>query len=144
MSSKRNRPSAKQKRLVIERAQRRCEYCLSPAAVSPLTFNVDHVTSVKHGGKTDLDNLALACGCNGYKGHRIRARDPETKRVVPLFNPRRQKWIDHFAWSDDILLIVGLTATGRATVEALQMNRPELIALRHLLVRVGEHPPQNS
>lgn len=137
------RPSAKQKRLVEARAQWRCEYCLSPAAFSPQTFNVDHVTSVKCGGKTVLDNLALACGCNGYKGHRIRARDPKTKRIVPLFNPRRQKWLDHFAWSDDFLRIVGVTATGRATVEALRLNRPELINLRYLLLASGEHPPQN-
>lgn len=142
MSSK--RPSAKQKRLVEARARWRCEYCLSPAACSPQTFNVDHVVSVKCGGKTAPDNLALACGCNGYKGHRIRARDPQTKRLVAIFNPRRQKWSDHFAWSDDSLQIIGLTATGRATVAALRLNRPELVKLRRLLLAGGEHPPKIS
>ncbi|MGH9799242.1 MAG: hypothetical protein ACRD82_02675 [Blastocatellia bacterium] len=64
-----------------------------------------------------------------------------TNRTVPLFNPRRQMWLAHFEWSGDFLLIVGHTATGRATVETLQMNRPELIKLRQVLLPNGEHPP---
>jgi len=44
-------------------------------------------------------------------------------------------------WSDDFTLIVGLTGTGRATVEALQMNRPGVVNLRRLLHAAGLHPP---
>lgn len=45
-----------------------------------------------------------------------------------LFGPRQQKWSRHFAWSDDFTRVVGRTRTGRATVEALQLNRPELVS----------------
>jgi hypothetical protein len=90
---------------------------------------------------TTADNLALSCGCNGYKGQRSGARDPQTGRVVRLFNPRRQQWSRHFAWSPDFLLILGRTATGRATVQALRLNRPELLNLRRVLHPLGEHPP---
>ncbi len=102
MSSK--RPSSRQKRLVEERAGGRCEYCLSPVWISSQPFNADHIIPLSKGGKTELNNLAFSCGCNGCKGKRIHALDPKTNRLVPLFNPRQQKWSEHFAWSDDGLL----------------------------------------
>lgn len=136
------RPTPKQRRAVEARAQWRCEYCLTPLRFSPQSFNVDHVIPLSLGGLTKLNNLALACGCNQYKANRVRARDPQTRRVVALFNPRRQAWEDHFTWSADALQIVGLTAEGRATVTALRLNRDELINLRRLLALIGEHPPQ--
>jgi hypothetical protein len=90
-----------------------------------------------------LDNLAWACPwCNAHKFTKTQARDPHTGRVVALFNPRRQRWTRHFAWSEDSLLMLGRTATGRATVAALHLNRPELVNLRRLLRDVGEHPPR--
>src|SRR5438874_918388 len=76
----------------------------------------------------------------GLPGAR-RARNLQTGRVVALFHPRRQRWTRHFAWSEDFLVIIGRTATGRATVEALQLNRPELLNLRRALRTIGEHPP---
>ncbi|MEP7341197.1 MAG: hypothetical protein ABI977_25935 [Acidobacteriota bacterium] len=88
-----------------------------------------------------MSNLALACGCNLYKSNRTHARDPQTNRLVPLFNPRQHKWSTHFRWSDDFLKIVGRTPTGRATVAALRMNRTELINLREVLFASGKHPP---
>jgi hypothetical protein len=39
------------------------------------------------------------------------------------------------------MVIIGLTATGRAIVEALHLNRSELLNLRRMLRAVGEHPP---
>ena len=141
MSSK--TPSAKQRRLVIERARWRCEYCLCPSSVSPFTFHVDHIIPYSRGGNTEMDNLALACGCNHFKGDRIQARDPQTGQTVLLFHPCRQQWSGHFAWGKDGLEIVGLTPTGRATVTALRMNRKELIKLRRILLASGEHPPSD-
>lgn len=92
-----------------------------------------------------MDNLALSClGCNSHKYTKTHAHDPETGRRVPLFHPRRQKWSRHFAWSDDFTHIIGRTATGRATVEALQLNRPELVNLRRILHGAGEHPPADG
>lgn len=128
-------------RQVADRARWLCEYCRSPASFSTQPFELDHIIPRSRGGLTEPANLAFSCGCNSYKGNRTHARDPETERVVPLFNPRRQRWIQHFAWSEDFLLIVGRTAIGRATVEALHLNRPELLNLRRALRAIGEHPP---
>ncbi len=50
------------------------------------------------------------------------ALDPRTERLAPLFNPRRDRWSDHFRRSQDQLRIFGRTARGRATVELLQFN----------------------
>lgn len=89
-----------------------------------------------------MDNLAFAClACNLAKGDRIEAVDPITALLAPLFNPRNQKWLGHFHWNEDATVIVGLTATGRATVEALRLNRADAIHLRELLVAFGDHPP---
>lgn len=128
-------------RLVADRAGMRCEYCRIPAAFVPAPFEVDHIIPRAKGGLTTEDNLAYACACNAYKGDRTRALDPLMGRVVPLFNPRRQVWKRHFQWSEDAALLVGRTATGRATVALLQMNRPSLINLRRALIGLGEHPP---
>jgi 5-methylcytosine-specific restriction endonuclease McrA len=139
-----NRPSPRQRRLVAERAGQRCEYCLSPVWISPQPFNADHIIPSSKGGRTELDNLAFSCGCNDYKGDRTHARDHQTKRLVALFNPRCQRWAQHFAWSEDALLIIGRTACGRTTVEALRMNRKGLINLRSALRAINQHPPQTS
>jgi hypothetical protein len=61
---------------------------------------------------------------------------------VSLFHPGRQVWPQHFAWSDDNRVIVGLTSVGRATVEALQMNRKTIVQLRGYWVALGLHPPR--
>ena len=135
------RPSRKLSRLIADRAQWRCEYCRSPAAFSTQPFEVDHIIPRSKNGPTILENLAFSCGCNSYKGDKTHARDPQTGRVVPLFHPRRQRWLRHFGWSEDFLLIVGHTAIGRATVAALHLNRPELLNLRRILRAAGEHPP---
>lgn len=124
------------------RARGLCEYCRSPFSYSPGFFVADHVFPKSLGGKTSLANLAFACSnCNGFKSQKIKAADPLTKRMVRLFNPRRQKWADHFEWSEDGTLVIGLTATGRATVMTLRLNREELINIRELLVRSNLHPP---
>jgi len=52
-----------------------------------------------------------------------------------------KKWNEHFAWSLDFALIFGLTPTGRATAETLQMNREGVVNLRRALYIIGEHPP---
>jgi 5-methylcytosine-specific restriction endonuclease McrA len=129
---------------VAKRARWRCEYCLTPAAFATQPFEVDHVVPRSRGGLTTWDNLAFSCGCNGHKGQRTHASDPRTDRVVALYNPRRQRWSRHFAWSEDFLLIRGRTATGRATVKALCLNRAELANLRGLLVLASEHPPNSD
>ncbi len=60
-----------------------------------------------------------------------------------LFNPRYENWSDHFAWSQDGERVIGKTSTGRATVSALNLNRPSLVAARRAWVQVDWHPPKD-
>jgi hypothetical protein len=61
--------------------------------------------------------------------------------MVPLYHLRHQIWAEHFAWSADGCLVIGLTPTGRATVEELKLNRPSVINLRRVLFVLNLHPP---
>lgn len=138
-----SRPSAQQRTQVIARARNCCEYCLSQARYAPESFSVEHIVPRAKGGQTKLDNLALACqGCNNHKYTHTEAVDPVTGEVVRLFHPRQQRWSEHFAWTEDFAQVVGLTSTGRATVEILQLNRFGIVNLRQALHLIGEHPPQ--
>jgi hypothetical protein len=108
-------------------------------------FTVDHVIPRTRGGGDDLANLALCCYvCNPLKSDRTEAPDPKTGKLVALFNPRRRRWSAHFRWSDDGLLIIGTTPVGRATVEALRLNRPSLLIARETWVQSGVHPPHQD
>lgn len=126
------------RQIVRRRANDRCEYCLLPQAVAPLfTFHIEHIRAKQHGGDDAPSNLALACpDCNRVKGPNLSAVDPMTDEVVPLFNPRLDLWDDHFAWQS--AKIVGITATGRATVRLLNMNQEERIEMREELLARGE------
>lgn len=105
-------------------------------------FSVEHVEPLSRQGADRLENLAFSCqGCNNHKYIKTEALDPASGSVAPLFHPRRQRWSDHFAWNEDGTLILGLTPTGRASVEALRLNRPGLVNLRRVLASAGEHPP---
>ena len=131
------------RRLVLARAYNRCEYCRYPGRYSPQTLSVDHLIPRQIGGTTTANNLALSCqGCNSHKASKTVAADPVTGLTVPLFNPRQQRWCDHFAWSEDHVQIIGLRPVGRATIETLQLNREGLVNMRRVLYAVGEHPPQ--
>jgi pyruvate-formate lyase-activating enzyme len=127
---------------VAERAGRRCEYCRCPEYIGTQKFAVEHIVPFEQTQESNLQNLALACqGCNNHKYIKREARDPLTQELVPLYHPRKQKWSDHFAWNEDTTLVRGLTPTGRATVEALQLNRTEVVNFRRVLYHAGEHPP---
>lgn len=91
-----------------------------------------------------MDNLANACGgCNGCKYNKTHAPDPLTNDIVPLYNPRTQKWEEHFTWSKDFLHIIGITPIGRATEKALKLNRSGVVNLRRLFILEGIHPPKD-
>ena len=109
------------------------------------------VTSVRYflpraqSGATRLDNLALACqGRNNHKYDKIEAPDPVSEQLAPMYHPRGDRWDTHFAWSDDFTLIIGITPTGRATIEALHLNRDGVVNLRGLLYTIGQHPPPRA
>lgn len=133
--------SAALRRLVYERAQSACEYCLVPEITALISHEVDHVIAEKHGGQTNENNLALACTiCNKYKGSDLASIDPLNGEIVRLYQPRRDCWQDHFQLRDGE--IVALDAIGRVTVRLLQMNRPERIEERRLLAQANElYPP---
>jgi len=121
------------RRLVAERANRRCEYCSLPVSVSfLLPHEVDHVIAEKHGGDTESDNLAYACWrCNRHKGSDLGSFDPQTGLFSFLFNPRNQVWDQHFMLDNES--ISGLTPEGRTTVYLLQLNRSDRLAERKRL-----------
>jgi hypothetical protein len=94
------------------------------------------------GGTTSFENLCLACpSCNRYKAARQMATDPATQAEVPLFHPQQQAWTEHFKWNEAATEIGGLSSIGRATLIALKMNRPQLLRVRRMWVKMGEHPP---
>lgn len=138
------RLSAEQRRIVAERAFHCCEYCFSQARFATQSFSVEHIIPKSRGGCHDLENLALACqGCNGHKYIKTHGFDPVSCQSVPLYHPRKDRWIDHFEWNDDFTLIVGLSPTGRATIVTLQLNRDGIVNLRHMLYAMGKHPPES-
>ncbi len=129
------------RRLVRRRAGDRCEYCrIHQEQDTFFTFPVDHIIARQHGGQTEADNLCFSCyRCYSHKGTNIASIDPETKTIVPLFDPRRNDWFEHFAWQD--ALLVGRTAVGRATVMLLAVNHPDYVVLRESLIAEGVFPP---
>jgi len=132
------------RRRVAHEARHRCGYCLTQEAVVGTAMEIDHLFPYSLGGPTTQKNLWLACSfCNQAKGNRIFVEDPESHRTVPLFNPRLQGWREHFRWTESGLQVAGTTDVGRATVNALQLNRLMLVRARRLWVAAGWHPPRD-
>src|SRR5262245_2414289 len=131
-------------RRVREAARHRCGYCLSPQQLVMARLQIEHIIPRARGGTSDEANLWLSCPLyNNYKGDLTEAPDPKTGKAVPLFNPRLQKWSDHFAWTRDGLRVVGKTPIGRATVAALHLDDdPDAVEVRSHWVLAGWHPPE--
>jgi len=85
-----------------------------------------------------------------YAGRATNATNSKAQNYLPsiqsqetlslFFTPNSQSWQDHFRFSEDGSTIVGLTSIGRATILALKMNRPEMIALRLNWQELGWKP----
>lgn len=119
-------------RRVVERANGRCEYCRMHQSLQGATFHVEHIIPRSGGGTDDESNLCLACpSCNLHKSSRTRGMDSLTGEMVELFHPRIDEWDRHFRWEE--FTLVGVSAIGRATVVALEMN-----AARRLRIREAE------
>ena len=122
---------------VRERAGDRCEYCRLPQSGHFIPFELDHVVSRQHGGGDEAGNLAMAClRCNRQKGPNVASIDEEGRAVL-LFNPRQQRWSEHFLYDQASASIVGLTPEGRATVRLLSMNDEDYLLLRQSLSEEG-------
>jgi hypothetical protein len=128
------------RRLVRKRARQRCEYCQLPLASGlVLSFRIEHIIAKQHGGSDDEANLAFACyHCNLHKGTNLSGIDRASGKIVPLFHPRRQSWQRHFCWNGPLL--VGRTATARATIAVLAVNLRDRIEMRQLLIDAGLFP----
>jgi HNH endonuclease len=127
---------------VRQRAKYLCEFCHADERWQYVKFTVDHLVPLSLGGNDHPDNLALACfHCNRRKTNKLVAIDLQTETEVSLFNPRQYNWQNHFIWSVDSLMIIGLTAIGRATVSALLLNRDRVIPIRAADLEIGRHPP---
>ena len=120
-----------------------CAYCQTTQVNSGQPMVVDHIVPEAKGGMTELNNLCFACRrCNEYKGAQTSTRDPLTGEITPLFHPRRHHWAEHLAWDESASVLAGLTRIGRATIVALNMNNPVIVAARQRWASAGWHPPQ--
>ena len=138
----RQRISERIRRHIRQRANYLCEYCHAAEQWQYVRFTVDHVIPRAQGGADTFENFALACfHCNRRKADRLAALDPASGEEVPLFNPRRDVWGEHFIWSADGLSIIGTTPAGRATVAALVLNRARVINIRTADRIIRRHPP---
>jgi hypothetical protein len=120
---------------VADRANHRCEYCRAPENISNFLFEIDHIAPSSGGGGNELENLALACrSCNAYKSDQRGEHDGAAADEVALFNPRADRWDEHFAWDLDRGEMLGLSPTGRVTIERLQLNSPAQVLARLLWI----------
>ena len=134
--------SVELQRQVRERFANCCAYCRTAEVLTVVTIEFEHIVPRAAGGATVFDNLCLSCPtCNRHKSDLGSAPDPLTQKDVALFHPQQQRWRDHFSWNADATQVVGLTPTGRATIAALRMNRPQMIRVRRMWVAMNEHPP---
>jgi hypothetical protein len=126
------------RRLVRQRAGYRCEYCHIHEDDETYSFHIEHIVAKKHRGADARSNLAWSCqSCNLAKGANLAGQ--VRGDVVPLFHPRRQRWARHFHWRGPTL--VGRTKCGKATIRVLNINAPERVRLRRLLIAIGEPMP---
>ncbi|MCB0110838.1 MAG: HNH endonuclease [Caldilineaceae bacterium] len=130
------------RRKVAVQAQNRCGYCQSHQQYVPWRLEIEHITPISKGGTDNEENLWLACrACNSYKSDQTSAEDPLTGETVQLYNPRTQVWQQHFRWSEDGVLMIGITECGRATIVALNLNNLIAVTVRRNWVSAGWHPP---
>ncbi|BAY10398.1 HNH endonuclease [Calothrix sp. NIES-2098] len=134
--------SVELRRLVIDRSDSVCEYCLFPET-DGLMFQVDHIISVKHGGSTTADNLCYACiFCNLQKGSDLGSINWQTGELVRFFNPRRDFWGEHFQLNEAV--IQPITDIGEVTARILDFNNDERIIERQALIVAGQYPSPSA
>ncbi len=128
---------------VARRAAGRCEYCRMHQSLQGATFHVEYVIPRSRSGASDLGNLAWACpSCNLHKSNRVEVQSSGDPQMISLFNPRDDRWHDHFRWNGYI--ITGLTPCGRATIEALLLNHERRIRIRRAEALFDLFPPHDD
>jgi HNH endonuclease len=125
---------------VAKRADFRCEYCRLPEIAALVRFEVEHIISLQHGGKTVLENLAHTCPiCNSHKGPNVgTVLGEDFEQFVQFFNPRKHVWDEHFEYQNGKILPKTLIGTGTAKI--LKFNKLERILERQVLADAGWYP----
>ncbi|MGG6269703.1 HNH endonuclease [Leptolyngbya sp. AN03gr2] len=137
--------SDKLRQQIIEESKYYCEYCKTSSRLTGTPLVMEHILPKSLGGSDNRSNLAASCyRCNEFKGAKTDAIDPETKQLVPLFNPRTQSWTDHFVWRNGGTHLIGVTPTGRATTIALRLNNDNVVEARAIWIEFGWHPPSDT
>jgi len=102
-------------------------------------FEIDHVISLRHGGISGAENLAFSClYCNQNKAADIGTMLLPTETFIRFFNPRKDRWNDHFEISGS--LILPKTDIGEATIKMLKLNDVERIIERQTWLDAGLYP----
>lgn len=131
--------TAELRRIVKSQAEGLCEYCLIAAEDTFLGCEADHIISEKHGGRTEAENLAMACVfCNQAKGSDLGSLHRESNTLVRFFNPRTDLWAEHFELVGN--RIVALTPIGDVTARILRFNVGERLLERRTLQDLNRYP----
>jgi hypothetical protein len=124
---------------VYERANGCCEYCQTCEANIGQPMHVEYILPNEG---DELDNLCLSCAnCSFRKAKVTMWIDPEQSELIPLFDPRKQYWSKHFQWTQNGIILRGLTPEGRATIVRLKINHERVLIARRRWVMGGFHPP---
>ena len=127
------------RKLVVLRAGNRCEYCRVPEYLSSFDYHIEHIIGVQHGGGNTQNILAYCCApCNWKKGPNIATILEIDQPIVPLFNPRKQNWFNHFQVDGGIL--IPISRVEAATIKLLELNQPKKIEERIEMVKAGFYP----
>jgi hypothetical protein len=129
------------RRLVATRALGLCEYCLIHEDDTFFGCQIEHVIARKHGGATAPENLAYAClYCNAHKGSDIASIAPGSSKVTRLYNPRTDRWSDHFRLHPHDLTMHAKTDVGAVPLQLLQLNHSDRLVERESLREIGGYP----
>ena len=135
--------NAELRRLVADRAEHICEYCLVSEVDRSSGCQVDHIISVKHGGATTADNLYYACiFCNLQKGTDLGSINWQTGEIVLFFHPRRDFWGEHFQLDEAVIQYQ--TEIGEVTARILDFNGNERLVERQALIASGQYPSASA
>ncbi len=115
---------------------------LGPRAGPPSPrFEVEHIVPTSQQGADEESNAALSCrSCNLKKSDHQTGIDETTQTEVRLFNPREDRWDEHFQVDSDSAEILGLSPVGRATVARLDLNAPDQLQARQQWMRLRLYP----
>jgi HNH endonuclease len=128
------------RRLVAQRANNLCEYCLVAEIHRSSRYQIDHIISEKHGGSTIAENLCYSCiYCNLQKGSDLGSINWDIGGIVRFYNPRRDFWGENFRLNEEAK-IEPITDVGEVTVRIFDFNNNERIVERQALMEVGRYP----